>query len=153
MSDVAAAPGVLMVDDNALACAAMERRFADAHDLRWIGWTADVTAALRLLAEHRPAVVLLDIDMPGVDTMALLRRMTGGTPSGRERGGAAVVMFSGLDQTALIEQAFNDGAAGYIHKDEPTAVIENLLLRASRGEYVLSPLASRAYMRAVVRRA
>ena len=136
-------PGVIMVDDNSLAAAAMERRFRGSSELRWLGWTSDLKAATALIAERRPAVALLDVEMPGVDTFALLQQLVRDTP------GIAVVMFSGHDQPAMIERALAEGAAGYIHKDEPTATIAGLLSRAARGECVLSPLASRGYMRAM----
>jgi DNA-binding NarL/FixJ family response regulator len=134
-------PSVIMVDDNSLASAALCRRFAGSTDVKWLGSTTDSDAAVPMVLEQRPTVVLLDVEMPGVDTFALLRRMVS------ECSGTAVVMCSGHDQPSLIERALNDGANGYIHKDEPTAVITDLLLRAARGECVLSPLASRAYMR------
>src|SRR6185295_2282774 len=134
-------PGVVMVDDNVLATTAMERRFTESPDLRWLGSTSDPSAALGLVGKLSPAVLLLDVDMPGVDTIALLRQLLVEHPD------VAVVMFSGLDRIGFMEQALNEGAAGYIHKDEPTAVIVNLIRRAARGDYVLSPLASQIYMR------
>ena len=137
-----AVPGIVMIDDNALATGAIERRFAKSSELAWLGAAGDAGGALSLVAERRPAVVLLDVDMPAVDTFGLLRRLSAEFPA------TAVVMFSGLDQVSLIERALNEGAAGFIHKDEPTAVIAQLVVRAAAGECVLSPLASRAFMRA-----
>jgi two-component system nitrate/nitrite response regulator NarL len=136
-----------MIDDNALAAAALERRFKSMAAPRWLGWTPDPAAAVSLVAERAPSVVLLDVEIPGADCFALLRRIT------TECRGVAVVMFSGHDQPALVERALAEGASGYIHKDEPTALIADLLIRAAHGECVLSPLAARAYMHPIDRRA
>lgn len=144
MTDRSAAspvPGIVMVDDNSLAAAAIERRLVGSLELVWLGWTADPSEAVALVEQRRPGVVLLDVDMPAVDTFSLLRRLVSEFP------GTAVLMFSGLDKPELIEDALNQGASGYIHKDEPTSVIVDLIVRASKGDFVLSPLASRAYMR------
>jgi DNA-binding NarL/FixJ family response regulator len=141
MSQAVEAPGVMMVDDNSLAAAAMERRFGGSSELRWLGWTSDPREAVTLITERRPAVALLDVEMPGVDTIMLLRQIVQALP------GIAVVMFSGHDQPTVVDRALAEGAAGYIHKDEPTALIAGLVLRAARGECVLSPLVSRVYMR------
>lgn len=130
-------PSLIMIDDNSLAAAAMERRFSGASELQWLGWTSDPAAAAKLVADRRPTVVLLDVDMPGVDTFALLRTLTALNPA------PAVVMFSGHDRPDLVDQALDGGAAGYIHKDEPIDTITNLLLRAAKGEYVLSPFVTR----------
>jgi DNA-binding NarL/FixJ family response regulator len=129
--------GLVMVDDNRLAAEAMERWLERSGELRWLGWASDRAAAHALVAERRPAVVLLDVDMPGVDSFELLRGLSG----------VRVVMFSGHTQTALIDRALRDGASGYIAKDEPMTVIAGLLVRAARGECVLSPAAAEAYMR------
>jgi DNA-binding NarL/FixJ family response regulator len=142
METPAAVPGVIMVDDNSLAATAMERRFTDSAELRWLGWTDDPAAAVPLVAERKPVVVLLDVEMPGADCFALLRQLIAESPR------VAVVMFSGHDQPELVERALHDGAAGYVHKDEPTALIAQLLVRAAHGECVLSPLVLQVYMRA-----
>lgn len=140
MANAKTIPGIVMVDDNVLAAAAMERRFLGSAELQWLGWTSDALAVVPLVLSKRPAVVLLDVDIPSMDSFLVLRNLTAECP------GTAVVMFSGHDQPALIERAFEEGAAGYIHKDEPTAVIIELVQRAAAGECVLSPLASRTYM-------
>ncbi|HVZ94693.1 MAG TPA: response regulator transcription factor [Phycisphaerales bacterium] len=135
-------PGIVMVDDNPLAAEAMERRFRSSKDLKWLGWTADSMAVIPMVVGQRPAVVLLDVEMPMVDSFLLLRNLRKECPA------TAVVMFSGHDQAAFIERALTEGASGYIHKDEPTATIAELVIRVAKGECVLSPLVSKTYMRA-----
>lgn len=140
MIDNSPNPGLMMVDDNALAASALERRFTQSSRLRWLGWTDDPPAAVAMVQRRDPAVLLLDVDMPGFDGFALLHRLVEACPE------TAVVMFSGHASPALIERALQGGAAGYIHKDETIETITDLLLRAAEGELVLSPLASGSYM-------
>jgi len=134
-------PSIFMVDDNTLAAAAMEQYFSRTGLLRWLGWCPDPAAAVQTIIQIRPDVVLLDVEIPGADCFAALRMLTDQCPDSR------VVMFSGHTQFALIDRAFQEGAAGYIIKDDPTATIAQLLIDAAGGECVLSPTASASYLR------
>ena len=135
-------PGLFMVDDNVLAAEALEMYFPLTGLLRWLGWSADPVAAIPMIVKIRPDVVLLDVEIPGADCFAVLKKLTAKCPSAR------VVMFSGHTQFALIDRAFQEGAAGYIVKDDEPLSIAQLLVDAARGECVLSPTASSVYMRA-----
>ena len=146
MNETPPIPGLFMVDDNALAAEAMERYITLSGHLRWCGWSPDPARAVPMILETRPDVVLLDVEIPGADCFATLRALMAQYTSA---GGAArVVIFSGHTQVAIIERALQEGAAGYIVKDDPTSTIAQLLINAARGECVLSPTASSVYMRA-----
>jgi len=146
MNETPPIPGLFMVDDNALAAEAMERYITLSGHLRWCGWSPDPARAVPMILEIRPDVVLLDVEIPGADCFATLRALMAQYTSA---GWAArVVMFSGHTQVAIIERALQEGAAGYIVKDDPTSTIAQLLINAARGECVLSPTASSVYMRA-----
>lgn len=132
-------PGLYMIDDNELAANAMQRCVARGGKFRWLGSATDGAAAVSAVLEQRPSVVLLDVEMPGVDTFSILRRITTQCP------GTAVVMFSGHTQAELITRALEEGAAGYIAKDEPIEVITTELTRAAQGEVVLSPAALESF--------
>jgi DNA-binding NarL/FixJ family response regulator len=133
-------PGVLVVDDNDLLGEAIERWLSRSKRVRWLGWTADAPGLPALITERRPDVVLLDVDMPGVDTFALLRRMLAEFPS------VKVVMLSGHVRREYIERALDSGAVGYIIKDERVPDIVELVERAAAGECVLSGTAHAHFM-------
>lgn len=141
MPDTEPIISLFMVDDNTLAAQAMERFLTISGKFRWLGWSPDPVAAVAQIVQAQPDVVLLDVEIPGSDCFVTLRALTAECPSTR------VVMFSGHAQSALIDRAFQDGAAGYIVKDDPTPMIAQLLTDAARGECVLSPTASSVYMR------
>lgn len=127
---------VMVIDDNDLVGEAISRwanRQSDS--VRWLGWTDDGSAAPALVAERRPDVVLLDVDIPGVDTFALVGRLKARHPQGR------VVMLSGHVREEYIDRAADAGAMGYIVKDESPKEILALAQRAATGEFVLSQTA------------
>jgi DNA-binding response OmpR family regulator len=79
-----AAPLVLVVDDEP-AIAALVRGYLERDGLRALV-AADGLAALAAVAAHRPAVVLLDVGLPGLDGTAVCRRL-------REAGDWTPVLF------------------------------------------------------------
>ena len=130
---------VLLVDDNLLAVQALERWFGTRPDMECAGSATDADAAVSRAASGNPDVILLDLEMPGIDTLALLPRLIQACPS------ACVLMLSGYCRESDIARSLDAGAMGYIAKDEPTAEIASLIRRAAAGECVLSPAAERAF--------
>ncbi len=128
---------VLVVDDNDILGESLRRWMTGEHGVRCVGWTDDLVEALRLAGTLAPDLVLLDVDMPGGDTFALLERLTDRHPAMR------IVMLSGHMRHDYIERALDAGAAGYIVKDESPASIIDLVRRAIGGEVVLSATAAR----------
>jgi len=140
MTHVASPIRILFVDDNVLAAQALERWFGSAPGFAFAGWAGDADRAVSRAAAEKPDIILLDLEMPGVDTVALIPRLLRILPETK------VVMLTGHVRTSDIERTLQAGAAGYISKDEPTAVIRSLVARAAAGEYVLSPAAQRVYL-------
>ena len=66
---------VLCVDDNRMVASALERRLEREPDLQWVGVAPDGASAEARARDLRPDIILLDIDIPGVDTFALTRRL------------------------------------------------------------------------------
>ena len=77
--------------------------------------------AVRIVAEHRPDVAILDIKMPGLDGIEATRAITADK-------GVAVVILSAFSSRELIERASNAGAMAYLIKpfrpEELTAAVE-----------------------------
>lgn len=79
---------VLVVDDSLFARRAVVRLLEAEPDIRVVAQAADGREALRLIAEHAPDVVTLDLEMPGLDGLATLEQLS---PAGR----ASVIVLSG----------------------------------------------------------
>lgn len=121
---------IVCIDDNALVKEAIARRIELEKDFRWAGALGERDAILDRLIELDPDLVLLDIDMPGVDAFALVRAIGERLPDIR------VVMFTGYSNPEYLEQALANGAWGYLSKSESTQTLLDALRRVRAGEVV-----------------
>jgi DNA-binding NarL/FixJ family response regulator len=93
--------------------------------------------AVEQVYRHRPDVVLLDLRMPRVDGLAVLRELS------RRPGAPAVAVLTTFDTDEFIAQALRLGAAGFLLKDtEPEQLIRAVRVLATGGS-VLSPTVTR----------
>ena len=122
---------VLIADDHPLVRDALARtvRELDAHaDVQQAG---DFEALLRLALAAPADLALLDLNMPGMNGSAGLRRLRDRLPT------LPVVVASGQDDAATIRAVLAAGAAGFIPKSERTEVLLNALrLVLAGGVYV-----------------
>ena len=101
---------VMLVEDHQLVRAAIT------DTLRGAGMTvtAEVGSAeeaLRRLADARPDIILVDIDLPGMNGIALVRELVARSPDAR------VIMLTGSSDEDHLLTAMRAGAAGYLTKD------------------------------------
>ncbi|WP_221353246.1 response regulator [Streptomyces beigongshangae] len=130
---------VQVVDDEALVRSGFELILDAADDIEVVATCvgADAVAAVRRL---RPDVVLLDIRMPDVDGLTVLRGI-------RTLPEAPVVaMLTTFDSDEYIVTALRSGAAGFILKDTEPEQLAQLVRALAAGGVVLSPKASRSML-------
>ena len=124
---------VLLVDDHAVVREGYRRLLERDENLVVVGEAAAAADAIRLDADLRPDVVVLDIALPGVSGIEILRRIIAHRPD------ACVLMFSMYDDGIYASHAIDAGARGYLSK----ASAPDLLVRAVRavagGGHYLSP--------------
>lgn len=132
---------ILCVDDNRLMAEALERRFTLESRVKWAGWVEDSSTLPAVLADNRPDVIMLDIDMPGRDSFDVLKDLVEGSPD------IKVIMFSGHVRAEYIDRAVDAGAWGYLSKNDSMDDVMAAILRAAAGEFVLSPDATSEYRR------
>jgi DNA-binding NarL/FixJ family response regulator len=133
---------VLLVDDNAILAEAMSRVIGRDPRFKWAGWIETTDTIVQEVNDKCPAVVLMDVDMPGVETFELVRLLSEKCPDTR------VVMFSGHIREDFADEALDCGAFGYLHKDDEIDVLLSNLEKVNAGEVVLSPLVKRVMWRA-----
>jgi PAS domain S-box-containing protein len=115
-------PTVVVVDDAADVRLLMKTRLRVSGSFKVVGEGADGAQAVALAEQHEPALMLLDVSMPGVDGLQALPEVLKVSPSTR------VVMFSGFEEHGLAERARALGAADFIEKSVPVdALLARLL--------------------------
>jgi DNA-binding NarL/FixJ family response regulator len=130
---------VVIVDDEGLVRTGLSMILGSAPDIEVVGSTSGADAA-GLIATSTPDVVLLDIRMPDVDGLSVLRELRSMPQP------PAVAMLTTFDADEYILTALRLGASGFLLKDtEPERLAEYVRALAA-GAVVLSPIASDAVM-------
>jgi len=101
--------------------------------LELVAEAPDGRSALAALQEHRPDVALLDLDMPYLDGLEVLRAAV------RDELAVRVVFLSGYLDSATAYEALQAGAAGLLSKDASGESVCEAVEAVARGETVLGP--------------
>jgi DNA-binding NarL/FixJ family response regulator len=134
---------LLIADDHPLVRDALANLLAGAEDVEVVGTSADGHAAVELALRTSPDVVLMDLEMPGLNGIEATRELR------RNGSDARVVVLTTFSDRDRILGALDAGALGYLLKDaEPEEIIRGVRA-AARGE---SPLAPRAAHELLVER-
>ncbi|MFF2751290.1 response regulator [Kitasatospora sp. NPDC058048] len=128
---------VLVVDDQALLRGSFRMLIDAEPGLTAVGEAADGAAAIELVAEQRPDVVLMDVRMPGTDGIEATRTICERNP------GVRVLMLTMFDLDAHVFAALRAGAAGFLLKDIPPAELLHAIRVVAVGESLLSPSVTR----------
>jgi DNA-binding NarL/FixJ family response regulator len=125
---------VLLADDQALVRAGFRALLDAQPDMTVVAEAADGAEAVRLAAEHRPDVVLMDIRMPGTDGLTATRLMP---------EGPRIIILTTFELDEYVFEALRSGAGGFLVKDtEPAELIQAVRVVAA-GEALLSPSVTR----------
>ena len=112
---------VMLVEDHALVRAAI-RRTLEVPGIEVVAEAADAEQALATVMEHRPDVILLDIDLPGMSGVQLVRELAPRLPD------SSIVMLTGSADRDDLLTAIRNGAAGYLTKDtSPDGLVRAVL--------------------------
>lgn len=125
---------VLLVDDHAACRRDVRAMLADSPAIRVIGEAADGDEALRALDREVPDVAVLDLDMPGMDGLALARAI-------RERHlPIRLILLTVHRKESLIRRALASGIDGYVAKDAALLELANGITAVYGGQtYVSAP--------------
>ena len=129
---------VLVVDDHPVVRLGVERALDGLDGVVVVATAGDGAEAVRAAAEHRPDVILMDIQMPGeIDGLDATREIVRQQPDVR-----VVVLTSYLDRMK-IEAAFAAGAIGYKLKDGDPDQLVRAVRAAADGDFPIAPKAAR----------
>ena len=122
---------VLIVDDQALIRQALKTLLDLESGVEVVGEAADGVEALELVPGTRPDVALVDVRMPRMDGIELVRRLAGEHPH------VAVVILTTFDDDEYIFEGLRAGARGYLLKDTFSDELVSAIEKAHRGEVLL----------------
>lgn len=112
---------VLLVEDHALVRAAVSQAVASAPDLEVVGESPTAEDAIARMAELRPDLVLIDIDLPGMRGTELVRELAPRYPE------TWIVMLTVSREERDLLDSIRSGARGYLTKDlSPDALVRSL---------------------------
>jgi two-component system, NarL family, invasion response regulator UvrY len=135
------APGritVLLVDDHAVVREGYRRLLERDDRLTVVGEAASMAEALQRDGELQPAVIVLDIALPGVSGIEILRRLIARRPEAR------VLMFSMYQDGIYATHAMNAGARGYLSKASAPELLVGAVREVAEGRRYISPDVQRA---------
>src|SRR5437763_16199872 len=122
---------ILIVDDHPITRNALSA-LLDQEGFSVVGEAADGAEAIELARRLRPAIVLLDLSMPGIGGLEALPRLREAAPETE----VVVLTASGTEENLLA--AIRGGAAGYLLKSEPPERIAEFLRGVAEGQAALS---------------
>nr|WP_030313328.1 response regulator transcription factor [Streptomyces flavochromogenes] len=131
---------VVVVDDEALVRSGFQMILNASADIEVVA-TAEGAQAADVIRRERPDVVLLDIRMPDVDGLTVLRKIQ------ELAAPPHVAMLTTFDTDEYILTALRSGAAGFLLKDTEPEQLAQLVRTLAAGGVVMSPKASRALLR------
>lgn len=136
---------IAIVDDDPLVRAGL-RMVLESDSISIVGEATDGDEALTIIDQVHPDLVLLDIRMPRVDGIEVIRTL-------RERGDTTrVLVLTTFDTDELVIEALRAGANGFLLKDTQPADIVTAIHKTIDGEAVLSPAATSRLINAVATR-
>ncbi|HAJ34868.1 MAG TPA: DNA-binding response regulator [Chloroflexi bacterium] len=128
---------ILLADDHAVLQAGLEAMLNAEDDMQVIGTAGDGHAAVRQAALLQPDVILLDINMPGINGLDALAQMRSQAPASR------VLILTMHDDAQYLRQAMARGAAGYVLKQSAGKELLTAIRTVAQGGVYLHPAHAR----------
>ena len=124
---------MLVVDDSELLRAGLVTVLTSDPGIEVVGQAADGPAGVRACREHRPDLVLMDVEMPGGDGIAATRRIVTELPDVR------VLILTMFDLDDYVVEALRAGAAGFLLKTTPPRELIRSVRQCAAGETTVGP--------------
>ena len=131
---------IALIDDQALFRAGIRMVMSSQPDMEVVAEAEDGQAAVELVAQHSPDVVLMDVRMPQVDGVEATRRVV-------ERFGDAaprVLIFTTFDLDDAVTSAIEAGASGFLLKETRPEMMLETVRAVAQGSQVVAAGATRA---------
>jgi two-component system, NarL family, response regulator DesR len=134
---------VVIAEDQSMVLGALAALLEIENDIRVVGQAVNGKEALQLTLQHKPDLLLTDIEMPemsGLEVAAELKRQS---------ASSRVIILTTFARAGYLRRALDAGASGYLLKDSPAAALADAIRRVHSGRRVIDPeLATEAWTEA-----
>jgi two-component system, NarL family, response regulator NreC len=124
---------IVLADDHAVVRAGLRAVLEAEPDLRVIGEADDVRVALSAVDRRRPAVLVLDLNMPGDEPLARIPDLRATAPQ------TAIVVLTMDDEPRHARKALEAGAAAYVLKEAAESRLIEAIRAAAAGHHYIDP--------------
>lgn len=131
---------VLLVDDHAIMRDGLQSILSLEEDITVVGEAVNGFEAIAKVKELSPHVVIMDINMPGMDGVEATRKIKDDCPD------IAILVLTMYDHDEYLFSMIRAGATGYLLKDAPSNELVQGIRAAYRGESILHPVIARKLM-------
>ncbi len=132
---------ILIVDDHPVVRDGLVAILSTQPDFEVVAEAGDGPTAVSLAQEHLPDIVLLDLEMPGMDGVATLKQLM--TRNVQTR----IIVFTAFDTDDRIVEAIQAGARGYLLKGVPRSELFHAIREVHQGRSLLQPIIASKLMR------
>lgn len=124
---------LVLAEDQGLLLGALASLLSLEPDLEVVARAPDGPSALNALRQHRPDVLVTDIEMPGCSGLDLAEAVR------REGLPTRVLIVTTFGRPGYLRRAMDAGVRGYLLKDAPSAELAAAVRRVAVGEKVIAP--------------
>lgn len=124
---------VLIVDDHSLVRDGLSRLLEEQDNITVVGQAGDGLEAVEAARELQPDIVLMDLRMPGMDGVEVMRRIRSENPHHK------FIVLTAYDSDESILEAIEAGAMSYVLKDSPREELFHALRWVQNGKSIIDP--------------
>jgi len=124
---------VLLADDQHLVRGALAALLSLEEDIEVVGQVGRGDQVANAVGTLTPDVVLMDVEMPGIDGLAAAAAIRAARPATR------VLIVTTFGRAGYLRRAMEAGALGFVVKDAPPDALADAVRRVARGERVVDP--------------
>jgi two-component system, NarL family, response regulator YdfI len=124
---------VLITDDHLIVREGLRLILETADGIDIVGEASEGAECLRLVPERHPDVILMDLQMPGMDGITAIGHLR------REHPDVAIVILTTFNEDDLMMRGLQAGARGYLLKDTSRENLLDTIQAAAKGETLLKP--------------
>jgi two-component system response regulator DesR len=123
---------VVIAEDQRMVLGALAALLSLEEDIDVVAQATDGAAALAMVLEHQPDVLITDVEMPGMSGLDVARLLQGQSQT-------RVIVLTNFARAGYLRRALEAGVSGYVLKAQPADELADAVRRVRRGLRVIDP--------------